>query len=59
MVADYGQDGFALLKGDMIFIPGSSTGTNSHLTKGLTVGDYLKNKGKVVEENVVVEEEGN
>ena len=39
IVADYGQDGFALLRGDVIHVRHSKI--NKHL-KGLTVGDLIQ-----------------
>lgn len=39
IVADYGQDGFALLRGDHVYVRKSKM--NRHL-KGLTVGDVIE-----------------
>ena len=44
VVSDFGQDGFALLRGDRIFIPGSEM--NSLITRSLTVGDVLASPDK-------------
>ena len=47
IVADYGQDGFALLRGDVIHVRHSKM--NKHL-KGLTVGDVIELHKKEKEE---------
>jgi hypothetical protein len=44
VVSDFGQDGFALLRGDRIFIPGSEI--NSLISRTLTVGEVLASPEK-------------
>jgi hypothetical protein len=46
IVADFGQDGFALLRGEMVFIGGKQS-VNSHLTRELTVGEAMLSKALV------------